>query len=203
MSDERYHHGDLRRALLDAALRHIDQDGPQGFSMSQLAKEVGVSSGAPYRHFKDKADLLSALALEGIGLAEQIILEEAARVGPGPLESFRARGIATVIFAIRHPAHLRVMYAPELMDVSAHPSLAQLLDTNDQAAEDLLAQAREDGEVDPTHPAATLLTAQATMYGLARLFVDGRLSPMSEAEARELAMQVTEVLGHGLQPRKG
>ncbi len=197
----RYHHGDLRRALLDAAAARVCRDGPQGFTMADLAREAGVSSGAPYRHFRDKTAVLTALALEGIALARQLQEEEEAKAGDKPLAIFRAQGIATVLFANRHPGHFRVMSAPELLDVASHPDLSALLDLNDAAASALMAQAREAGEVDPTHPMVALLTAQATMYGLARLFVDGRLSPVSDDEARTLAEQVTWVLGRGLIPR--
>jgi AcrR family transcriptional regulator len=191
----------LRRALLDAALERIAREGPLLFTMSDLARATGVSSGAPYRHFKDKTQLLTALALEGLELAEAVAEEERRRAGAGPLEQFRALGVATVIFAVRHPAHAQVLWAPELLDLASHSRLQALLGTHDEATEALMAQARERGEVDPGHPMAALLTAQATMYGLARLFVDGRLTPRGEDEARTLAEQVTAVLGMGLLPR--
>ncbi|MCB9763026.1 MAG: TetR/AcrR family transcriptional regulator [Alphaproteobacteria bacterium] len=203
MTRRRYHHGDLKRALMDSALRLIERVGPQGFTMSDLAREAEVSSGAPYRHFKDKADLLEALALEGVALAEEVVAQEQARAGEvSAMHAWRTLGVATVVFAATYPAYYRVMNAPEILDRQKVPRFAEAQARLDAIADQLLAAAHASGELVRTEPGFTLLAAQATMYGLSRMIVDGVMSPVTPDEARALAEGVAGVLGYGLVPRE-
>jgi len=71
-----YHHGDLRRALIDAASRLLEAEGPSALSLRAVAREAGVSPAAPYHHFKDKAELLDAVAQEGWDIL-QVKMKEA------------------------------------------------------------------------------------------------------------------------------
>jgi AcrR family transcriptional regulator len=102
-----YHHGNLRREILDAALATIAESGPTALSLRDLARRAGVSHAAPAHHFGDKAGLLTAIATEGyerLGAA----LRQAAP------EGFLAVGVAYIEFAISHPAHFTVMFEPGL-----------------------------------------------------------------------------------------
>ncbi|WP_026248964.1 TetR/AcrR family transcriptional regulator [Streptomyces sp. LaPpAH-108] len=101
-----YHHGDLRRAVLTAALDAIAAEGPAGLSLRDLARRAGVSHAAPAHHFKDRTGLLTAIAAEGFGL-----LAEAVREAP----DLREAGVRYVRFAREHPAHFQVMFSPELL----------------------------------------------------------------------------------------
>jgi len=102
-----YHHGDLRRALVDAAQRVLERDGPQALSLRAVAREAGVSPAAPYHHFKDKNDLMNALAEEGFhGLGDALKTE----FDLDPDHHLGAMGLAYVKFARANPALYRVMY---------------------------------------------------------------------------------------------
>lgn len=103
-----YHHGDLRRALVDAARRLLEAEGPSALSLRAVAREAGVSPAAPYHHFKDKAELLDAVAQEGWEML-QISMTDAKTTTEG-LQQLTALGIAYVIFARENPALYRVMY---------------------------------------------------------------------------------------------
>ena len=104
----RYHHGDLTRALVDAARRLLEAEGPSALSLRAVAREAGVSPAAPYHHFKDKAELLDAVANEGWEiLGRQMGEAKAATIG---LQQLTALGIAYVCFARDNPALYRVMY---------------------------------------------------------------------------------------------
>ncbi|MEV7657584.1 WHG domain-containing protein [Streptomyces anulatus] len=108
MSSERertYHHGDLRRAILDAALDAIAANGPGALSLRDLARRAGVSHAAPAHHFKDRTGLLTAVAAEGYAL-----FADALAGAP----DLRERGVAYVRFAATHPAHFQVMFQPDL-----------------------------------------------------------------------------------------
>jgi AcrR family transcriptional regulator len=103
-----YHHGNLRRELLDAALEEIRAAGPVALSLRALARRAGVSHAAPAHHFGDKAGLLTAIATEGYELLAAALTE--ARATGGFLEV----GLAYVAFAIEHPGHFEVMFRPDL-----------------------------------------------------------------------------------------
>ena len=106
--DRPYHHGDLRRAVIDGATAVIAEHGPAALSLRELATRIGVSHGAPAHHFGDRAGLLSAIAAEGYELLAEAL--EVARDEGGFLDV----GLAYVRFAIDHPAHFQVMYQPSL-----------------------------------------------------------------------------------------
>ncbi len=103
-----YHHGDLRRALVDAARRLLEAEGPSALSLRAVAREAGVSPAAPYHHFKDKAELLDAVAHEGWEILHASM--RAARDAEQGRQRLTALGIAYVCFAREHPALYRVMY---------------------------------------------------------------------------------------------
>ena len=103
-----YHHGDLTRALVDAARRLLEADGPSALSLRAVAREAGVSPAAPYHHFKDKAELLDAVANVGWELlGSQMSAAKAATTG---MQQLTALGIAYVCFARDNPALYHVMY---------------------------------------------------------------------------------------------
>ena len=104
-----YHHGDLRRALIDAARRLLERDGPSALSLRAVAREAGVSPAAPYHHFKDKGELLDAVAHEGWDMLNQAMAKaraEAKSLG----DRMVALGVAYVCFARDNPSLYRVMY---------------------------------------------------------------------------------------------
>jgi AcrR family transcriptional regulator len=103
-----YHHGNLRRVLLDAAAAEIAERGPAGLSLRELARRAGVSHAAPAHHFGDKRGLLTAVAVEGYEMLGASL--ERAQAAGGFLEV----GLAYLQFAMDHPAHFDVMFQPDL-----------------------------------------------------------------------------------------
>ncbi len=99
-----YHHGDLRRALLEAAMVIIERDGPNALTLRAVAREAGVSPAAPYHHFKDKSELLFAVSKEGFHRLKAAMGSVVAPI------STHAMGVAYVEFAHANPALYRVMY---------------------------------------------------------------------------------------------
>jgi AcrR family transcriptional regulator len=101
-----YHHGDLRRALVEAARQLVETEGPSAMSLRAVARQAGVSPAAPYHHFKDKSELLDAVAKEGWAMLSVAVLA-ATQASPGDR---LAPTIAYVTFARSHPALYRIMY---------------------------------------------------------------------------------------------
>jgi len=104
-----YHHGDLSRALVDAARRILEAEGPAALSLRAVAREAGVSPAAPYHHFRDKTELLEAVAHGGWETMSDAICE-ARRTSSDPREAMTAIGLAYVNFARNNPALYRLMY---------------------------------------------------------------------------------------------
>ena len=101
-----YHHGDLRRVILTAALDVIAAEGPSALSLRDLARRAGVSHAAPAHHFKDRTGLLTVIAAEGFALLADAL---------GEADDLRDAGVRYVRFATGHPAHFQVMFRPELL----------------------------------------------------------------------------------------
>lgn len=184
-TERRYHHGDLRRALLDEALAAIERDGPGGISLRELARRAGVSHAAPAHHFGDKVGLLTAIAVEGFDLfADEL---NAAFVATG---SFLEVGVAYVGFAVRHRAHFEVMFRPELLrDVD--PALAAARERSRQALYGPLGSVPLDPSVDTVRAG---VAAWALVHGLATLYLGGNLPPALGDDPETITREVARLL---------
>src|ERR1700693_5459913 len=109
----RYHHGDLPRALLDAALHIVETQGTEALTLRAVARRAGVSQAAPYRHFASKEAILAAVAEDGFRSLIAAMRESVATCGEDPLGRLRAVGLGYVTFATSHPSHFRVMFGRE------------------------------------------------------------------------------------------
>jgi AcrR family transcriptional regulator len=195
-----YHHGNLRPALVAAALKEIAKSGPEGFSLREVARRAGVSPPAVYRHFADKDALLAAVAAD---CWERIGAEMQAAIDATPddaLERFRATGIAYVTFAVEHPEHFRAMAVPGLFDKMSPDAKARV--TAWAAAQrGSLERAQERGEIAAMPLEDVMLAASSLVHGIATQIVEGRFGKVDLARARALAIAATGVLGAGLVPR--
>jgi len=153
-----YHHGDLRRALLRAAVETIADAGPAAMSLREVARRAGVTHAAAAYHFGDKAGLLTAVAAEGYRLLGEALRD----ARPGFLEV----GVAYVRFAVSHRAHFEVMYRPELYN----PGDADVREARAAAAV-LLYGSASPGEEE----LAAGVAAWSLVHGLAMLWLNGNL----------------------------
>ena len=189
-----YHHGALRETLISTAVELLDAGGREAVNVREAARRAGVSPGAPFRHFPDRAALLAALASEIAAEFRSFSDEAIARAGANPLRQFRAMGLAYIRYAIAHPRRFQLLHAETCADRAA---LA--LFTRDADAVALIARAQREGLLQPGPPEAVHLASQAITYGLARMIVDGHL-PREGAE--ELAERVLDVFGQGIARRR-
>lgn len=118
-----YHHGNLRQALVDAALELIADKGPQGFTLSEAAKRAGVTPAAVYRHFEGREDLIAEIALQGYEIFADL-MDFAFNSGmPSAMAAFEATGRAYLAFAKKYPGHYVAMFESG-MSVNRTPELA-------------------------------------------------------------------------------
>jgi AcrR family transcriptional regulator len=164
-----YHHGDLRSAAIRAGLQLLEDKGAEELSLREIARQVGVSATALYRHFPDKDALLAALANEGLARlgADQRAAAEAAG---GDRAGFNATGGAYVRFALAHPALFRLIFAK-----GAKPGAPNWSEHNDEAMRLLMENASRLVPPDRGEAAARLfaLRAWALVHGLSVLILDG------------------------------
>lgn len=166
---ERYHHGDLRRALLRAAEEALERAGPAALSLREVARAAGVSHNAPYRHFPDRDALLAALAAEGFRRLAAALAEAAAPPG----DRLRAAGRAYLAFARAHRALYLLMFGPGLRK-GAHPELHAAA----RSAFEALRSAATAGGPPPGSSDARhgVVGAWALVHGLAHLLADDQLA---------------------------
>lgn len=165
-----YHHGDLRAALLAAAETTIRASGPSSVTLRGLARDLGVSHAAPAHHFGTLRGLFTALAAQGHDLMAQAMVQ-AQRSG-----GFAEVGVAYVAFAVDHPAHFAVMFAPGLLDLDDPALAAARAATLGQLAAGAqeVSAAGGPGGADPG-PAVAALAAWSLVHGLATLHLSGSL----------------------------
>ena len=171
----RYHHGDLRRALIDEAARVIGARGVEHLTLRGVGQQLGVSRTALYRHFADKASLLAAVAAEGFRQLRSD-LEAAWEQHGGGRAGLDAMGIAYVKFAVGRPSYYRVMFGG-LVDadrVTCDDLVANATSAFQVLVDAVIAQQRE-GLVHADDPAELSRYIWATVHGIAMLGIDGQL----------------------------
>ena len=110
MGKRGYHHGNLRAALVEACLRLIEKRGPTGFTLSEAAREAGVTPAAVYRHFEGREDLIAAAAQEGFEMFGDLMEHAYDKGQPSALSAFEATGRAYLAFANSYPGHYIAMF---------------------------------------------------------------------------------------------
>ena len=163
---ERYHHGGLAEALIEAALALI-KEGSGTPSLREVARRAGVSAMAPYRHFEDRAALIGAVTSRGFEKLGAVLTE--ADAGPTPVEALVAQGHAYIAFALSHPMLFRLMFA-------GGPAAAP---TPEDYGYDVLAHRA--AEIAPGAGEAAALACRSLVHGLATLTIDQRLGSLTPA----------------------
>jgi AcrR family transcriptional regulator len=191
-----YHHGDLRRALLEEAVRTIRDDGAGALTLRAVGARLGVSRTALYRHFADKSALLNAVSEDGFRrLADA--LERAWTGAGGGVRGFDEQGRAYVQFALDNPSHYRVMFGVWTSrdeDTALRAAGARAF----QLLVDALTSLQRDGVVRRNEPAAQVaLYVWAAVHGVAMLAMDGRL-PGGPGGVRDVIDYAVRRIGSGI-----
>ena len=191
--DRAYHHGDLRRALIESALAIVaEQDGSRTLTLREVARHAGVSHAAPYRHFRDKRALLTAVADEGFRMLRRTILEARRRAGDDPKARFVATGLAYLDFIRMNEAHALVMFGP---DVAKGDDLPLQLEANEtfQVMKATITDCR--GEHEPVEAQRRLGTiVWALAHGIALLSTNGQIPASVGAKPDDLLREGLGVL---------
>jgi AcrR family transcriptional regulator len=166
-----YHHGDLRRTLIDAALDVIATSGPGHLSLRALARSAGVSHAAPAHHFGDKSGVFTAIATEGF----ELLYESQVRTSEGmdPAETLFPLAVNYVLFAIEHPSHYEVMWREDLYDSSDGTLVAARQQVFEVFYQSVTAGT---GELEPQQFRGAVAAAWSIVHGFATLWLSGNLT---------------------------
>jgi AcrR family transcriptional regulator len=175
-----YHHGNLREALLEAAIRLIAEVGPTAFTLREVARRAGVSHNAPYRHFRDRDDLMAAVAAQGFRELTRAMIEAAAAKSQA-LERLKHAGLAYVTFALRRPEHFTVMFdAP--VSKRKHPDSAAAGEESFATLLGFVRRCQQAGRLRSGDLRQLALLAWTMVHGIAKLAITGRLPFHSNVE---------------------
>jgi AcrR family transcriptional regulator len=191
-----YHHGDLRRALLDAAVQTIQHEGIDALTLRAVGARLRVSRTALYRHFSDKSALLAAVAREGFAMLRgtlEAAWDDAGRSRAG----FEAMGRAYVSFAMANPSHYRVMFGSFLSQPSHDADLAREAEAAFAVLVTALAALQQEGVVRRDDPLQLARMIWAMVHGISMLGIDGLLAH-DGADAETLSAFAVERMRTGI-----
>src|SRR5262245_18614707 len=190
-----YHHGNLREVLVDAAIQFIAEVGPQGFTLREVARRAGVSHNAPYRHYRDKDELLAAVAKQGFERLTAAMKRSAAQ-GQTPQERLRLCGCGYVNFALRWPQHFAVMFDLP----SSRENYPEYALPGREAFDTLLkfiVGCQEVGILSAGDPEPPALVAWSIVHGIAKLAISHHL-PFGPAAVLEFTDQASRIMLSGM-----
>ena len=190
-----YHHGNLKQALVKASLGLIRERGPRAFTLREVARRAGVSHNAPYRHFRDKEELLALVAAEGfVRLTESMV--KTAKSGSGALDELRLSGRGYVQFALRYPQHFAVMFdAPRRFDL--HPETRAAGECAFGTLVRYIEGCQAEGSLPKEDAKSLALLAWSMVHGVAKLAISGQLPWREAAQVLHFTDKATGVLALG------
>jgi AcrR family transcriptional regulator len=199
-----YHHGDLRRVLIDAAMQLVGEGGPEAVSVREAARRAGVSPGAPFQHFPSRDALMNAVAEEAQRRFRAEIEASLADASPDdPLDRFRRLGMAYLRWAMRNPTHFEIISSRRFFN---HNRSAGVTSDNAELialTERLLADAFSAGQLGPVDLKQVRIAGRALVYGFARMHIDGHLPRwgVADAEVEQTAAGIIDLFVAGIAKR--
>ena len=196
-----YHHGDLRRVLIDAAMQLVGEGGPEAVSVREAARRAGVSPGAPFRHFPSRDALMNAVAEEAQRRFRAEIEAALAEAPSGaPLGRFRCLGIAYLRWAMKNPTHFEIISSRRFFD---HDRSAGVSSDNAELiglTERTLAEAFSAGQLATRDLRQVQIAGRALVYGFARMHIDGHLPRwgVGDAEVEQMAADIVDLFITGI-----
>ena len=167
-----YHHGDLRRVLIDAALRLAEEGGPEAVSVREAARRAGVSAGAPFRHFPSRDALMTAVAEEAQRRFRTEIDAALAAPARDPLHQFRNFGLAYLRWAMRNPSYFEIISSGRTFDHDRAKDLSRDNAELIALTERILSEASAKDQLRSGDLKTIQIAGRALVYGFARMNID-------------------------------
>ena len=184
-----YHHGNLRESLLEAAVHLIAEVGPSGFNLREVARRAGVSHNAPYRHFRDKAQLMATVAAEGFRELNAAMVEGALTEST-PVGKLKRAGYAYVAFALRRPEHFAAMF--DTTDSALDSGCREAGTVAFATLVEIVELCQREGQLPEGGAEYRALMAWSLVHGIAKLAVARRLPFRLQDETLQFAVSAMD-----------
>ena len=195
----KYHHGDLRAALIKSALSLIQDKGLDALTLRAAARQAGVSHAAPYRHYRDKEALLAAV-VEACFIELLETLEAARSEHDDPLERLKSLAVAYIEYAITNRAQFKVMFGPAVKNKTDYPSLVEVTDRTFELLTSTTRACQESGVISEGNTLRIAVSAWSMIHGLTALYLDRQLEVVGfeQDDPKHLAEMVLTSLHVGI-----
>jgi AcrR family transcriptional regulator len=188
-TESSYHHGSLRQALIEAVLALAQEGGTEAITVREAARRAGVSPAAPFRHFADKADLMTAVAEDATRKLAAAIAARHPKSKGKPRQDLKTLGESYLAWARDNPTHFEIVSNRKALKFEASTEITQDNDGIRASIHTILAQAQANGALRPADIETALLMCRTFVYGLARMRHDGHFPswgvPVEETAAAE------------------
>jgi AcrR family transcriptional regulator len=176
MVTKKYHHGDLKNALIQAGVEILALDGVAGLSLRKVAQRAGVSHTAPYAHFADKQALIAAISTDGYCILYEQLVQIREKYQTDPLRQLIEAALAYVCFAQTRPAHFRVTFSSVVDREDAYPALVEITGKCLEQLILIMGACQEVGVLRPGPVEATAISVWSAVHGFTCLLIEGQIS---------------------------
>jgi AcrR family transcriptional regulator len=190
-----YHHGDLKKALIEAALALLQKEGYQSLSLRKVSKMAGVSQSAPYRHYTDLESLTADIAAEGFKLLTEKLTKVKRSFSRLPLLQFRESGVSYVEFALKNPDLFQIMYGNQIPNHSKYESLIAAEEETFHVLIDIISDCQTAGILTTQDVKKTSMAAWTMVHGIAVLLL-GKQVMFRNADLKKARLITKEMIEH-------
>ena len=196
----RYHHGNLRSALIEAAIPLLEAHGPTALSLREVAKAADVSHAAPYRHFRDKTELLEEIAARGYDRLTQACRSARRRHASDPAAQLVEAGMGYLTFVVEQPRVAHLMFGGSIALDACGASLRTAADTAFTSLLGIVESGIRTGVFKPAPAQESTIAAWSMVHGLTTLVASGMLKGIADnrRQVRRLGRQLAETLLNGM-----
>ena len=172
MNSNKYHHGDVKNAIITAGIDIINEQGVENLSIRNAAKRIGVSHTAPYRHFKNKEDLLVAIAIKGFEILKNNIESAVSKIDISDPSALAEAGRAYIRFAVSNSNYYRIMFGDTIRNKTKYPEFFKVYDRSFQKLIEIIKNNTDTHETDKTDHEITAIAVWSLLHGYCSLVLD-------------------------------
>jgi AcrR family transcriptional regulator len=176
MTTKRYHHGDLKNALIDAGIKILSEEGIGALSLRKVALRAGVSHAAPYAHFTDKQALIAAISTEGYRKLCERLEATFRRYEDDPLRQLIESAWAYTSFALEDPAHFKITFSSAVEKEKDYPALVAMSKKSFALVEDVVRACQAAGILSPGPTDAVTVSVWSLVHGFVSLQLESQIS---------------------------
>jgi AcrR family transcriptional regulator len=176
MAEKKYHHGDLKNALIEAGAEILSEEGVDGLSLRKVAGRAGVSHAAPYAHFPDKQTLIAAISTEGYRMLYERIEAASRRHQGDPARQLVEASWAYIRFAMDHPAHFKVTLSGVMEKEKEYPAFVEMTQQTFALVVGIIAACQQNGILKAGPADVTAVSVWSLVHGIASLYIEDQIS---------------------------